>query len=74
MGCVESSKVIVVKSMNSFKKFIKDNNEENEDIRDKIFRFSDFYFEDTENSRMFSNDQSDILLNGRIENNELILM
>ena len=74
MGCVESSKVIVVKSMNSFKKFIKDNNEENEDIKDKIFRFSDFYFEDTENSHMFSNDQSDILLNGRIENNELILM
>ena len=74
MGCVQSSKVIIVKSIKSFKKIAKHNDEENEDIRGKIFHFSDFEIENTENSNMFSNDQSEILINGRIENHELILV
>ena len=70
MGCINNSPVIKVKSIKSFKKGIKIQNE-SEDFEDKIFSFSDFTVEENDNS---NSAQSQILIDAKIENNELIFL
>ena len=70
MGCINNSPVIKVKSIKSFKKGIKIQNE-SEDFEDKIFSFSDFTIEENDNS---NSAQSQILSDAKIENNELIFL
>ena len=70
MGCINNSPVIKVKSIKSFKKGIKIQNE-SEDFEDKIFSFSDFTIEENDNS---NSAQSQILIDAKIENNELIFL
>ena len=74
MGCINKSPIIrvksIVKSIKSFKKGIKIQNE-SEDFEDKIFSFSDFTIEENDNS---NSAQSQILIDAQIENNELIFL
>ena len=73
MGCVNTSPVIKVKSIKSFKKEVEKNTNlnESEDLANKVFSFSDFSVDDTEASNSV-NEQSQILIDAQIENNELI--
>ena len=73
MGCVNTSPVIKVNSIKSFKKEVeKDTNlNESEDLANKVFSFSDFSVDDTDASNSI-NEQSQILIDAQIENNELI--
>ena len=76
MGCVNTSPVIKVKSIKSFKKEIKKNtrqNESEEDLENKVFSFSDFTVEDTETSNSLDG-QSQISIDAQIENKELIFL
>ena len=76
MGCVNTSPVIKVKSIKSFKKEIKKNtrqNESEEDLANKVFSFSDFTVEDTETSNSLDG-QSQISIDAQIENKELIFL
>ena len=74
MGCINKRPIIRVKSIRSFKKEVKKDikqNESKDDHADKEFSFSDFTFEETENS---NSAQSQILIDAQIENNELIFL
>ena len=73
MGCVNTSPVIKVKSIKSFKKEVKKdtNLNESEDLANKVFSFSDFSVDDTDASNSVD-EQSQILIDAQIENNELI--
>ena len=75
MGCINSSPVIKVNSIKSFKKEVKKDMKlnESEDLENKVFSFSDFTIEDTDVSNSI-NVQSKILINAQIENNELIFL
>ena len=75
MGCVIKNTKIKVKSINSFKNETKKNTkkDENEDISDKVFSFSGFTFDNSKDSHSAER-QSQILNNGRIEDNELIFL
>ena len=73
MGCINTNPVIKVKSVKSFKKKVKIDlkQDESEDLADKIFSFSDFTIEETDDSNSVDK-QSQISINARVENNELI--
>ena len=73
MGCINTNPVIKVKSVKSFKKKVKIDlkQDESEDLVDKIFSFSDFTIEETDDSNSVDK-QSQISINARVENNELI--
>ena len=73
MGCINTSPVIKVKSIKSFKKEVKKdtNLNESEDLANKVFSFSDFSVDDTDASNSVD-EQSQILIDAQIENNELI--
>ena len=75
MGCINTNTVIRVKSVKSFKKKIKADlkQDESEDLADKIFSFSDFTIEETDDSNSVDK-QSQISINARVENNELIFI
>ena len=75
MGCINNGPVIKVKSVRSFKKKVKKDikQDESEDFADKIFGFSDFTIEETDNSNSVDK-QSQISINARVENNELIFL
>ena len=76
MGCINTNTVIRVKSVKSFKKKIKADDlkqDESEDLADKIFSFSDFTIEETDDSNSVDK-QSQISINARVENNELIFI
>ena len=72
-SCINKNTLISAKSIVSLKKEIRKNIEhnENEDLSNIFFKFSDFSFEDTDESLNVDN-QSEILNNGRIENIKLI--
>ena len=71
MGCVNTSPVIKVKSINPFKKEIQKNEIDN--LAYKILHFSDFIAEDADVSNI-SDQQSQILIDAKIENNELVFL
>ena len=73
MGCVNISTTIKVKSIKSFKKEIEKNLKQNEseELSNKTLSFSDFTFEDTDDQNS-ADEQSQILINAQIKNNELI--
>ena len=75
MGCVNTSPVIKVKSIKSFKKEVQKDMKlnESEDLENKVFSFSDFTVEDTETSNSLDG-QSQISIDAQIENKELIFL
>ena len=73
MGCINTITKIKVESIKSFKEETANNIKQNEseELSNKFFIFSDFTIEDTDDSNS-SDDQSQILTNVQIKNNELI--
>ena len=73
MGCVNSSSIVIVHSMESFrkesKKYLKQEKREGPDY--KNFIFAD---EENDNTSHSSLDQSQIPIKAKIENNELIFL
>ena len=76
MGCINTNPVIKVNSIESFKKEIKKNIKQNEceDLEDKILNFSDLIAENINTSNNIEEEQSQILIDAKIENNELIFL
>ena len=75
MGCVNTSPVIKVKSIKSFKKEVQKDMKlnESEDLENKVFSFSDFTVEDTDASNSVD-EQSQILIDAQIKDKELIFL
>ena len=75
MGCINKTTLINVKSIKSFNKEDKINikSNENEDFSNIALDFSVFTIEDTDELQNIEN-QSEILNNGRIEDNKLIFI
>ena len=75
MGCINTSTTIKVKSIKTFKKEIEKNKKQNESelLSKKVYSFSDFTIEDSE-SLNSANEQSQILIDAQIKNNELIFL
>ena len=75
MGCINKTTLINVKSIKSFNKEDKINIKpnENEDFSNIALDFSVFTIEDTDELQNIEN-QSEILNNGRIEDNKLIFI
>ena len=75
MGCVNTSPVIKVKSIKSFKKEVQKDMKlnESEDLENKVFSFSDFTVEDTDVSNSVD-EQSQILIDAQIKDKELIFL
>ena len=73
MGCVNTKPVIKVNSIKFFKKEIEKHikSRESEALENKVLSFSDFTIEDFDLSNS-KNEQSKILIDAHIENNELI--
>ena len=75
MGCINASTTIRVKSIRSFKKEITKNiiQNESEELSSNVFNFLNYTFEDSDilNSE---DEQSKILINAQVENNELIFL
>ena len=72
MGCVNSSPIIIVRSMETFKKESRKylEQQKNEDLNDKDFTFSDEIEDDTSPSSQ----QSQIPIKAKMEDNELIFL
>ena len=75
MGCINTSPVIKIKSIKTFKKEIIKNILQNggEDFSNIISRFPNFSIENEEASYTL-NAQSEILIDAQIENKELIFL
>ena len=69
MGCVNSSPVVIIRSMESFKKESK-KNLEHQKSKDPYFSFSDEIEDDTSPSSQ----QSQIPIKAKMEENELIFL
>ena len=76
MGCISSNPVIKIKSIETFKKKIKKNIKQNEseDLADKILNFSGLIIGNSNTSNNSKGKQSQILIEAKIENNELIFL
>ena len=72
MGCVNSSPIIIVRSMETFKKESRKylEQQKNEDLNDKDFTFSDEIEDDTSPSSQ----HSQIPIKAKMEDNELIFL
>ena len=76
MGCISSNPIIKIKSIETFKKKIKKNIKQNEseDLADKILNFSGLIIGNSNTSNNSEGKQSQILIEVKIENNELIFL
>ena len=75
MGCINTSPVIKIKSIKSFKETIEKKIKQNksQDPSNKVLSFSDFSLEDSVDSNSV-NEQSQILIQAQIEDKELIFL
>ena len=75
MGCINTSPVIKIKSIKSFKEKIEKNIKQNksQNLSNKVLSFSDFTLEDSAASNSV-NEQSQILIQAQIEDKELIFL